>query len=107
MAAGLQRDIGRGALRHATHAAPRHITGAGDCRQCAGFGMRQAGPFVPALADDSAMPDDDTADTGIGCGAVKAALRQLQGARHEGVIGRRKAHAPPPVTISLWAGAAS
>jgi hypothetical protein len=50
--------------------------------------VRQAGFLVPAFADYDAIPDDDASDAGIGHRAVKATLRQLQGTRHEGVIGR-------------------
>src|SRR5581483_11922162 len=50
------------------------------------FGMRLAGPCMPAFADDSAVLHDDAAHTRIGRGGVQAAPRELERARHVGAV---------------------
>ncbi len=80
MAAGFQCDVGRGAFCR--------VAGADYCIQRRRLGVRPAGLLVPALADQAAIAHDDTADTRIGGRGEQAAPRQLQRARHEGVVGR-------------------
>ncbi len=61
------------------------------------FGMLPAGTYVPALADDLAILDDDTADARIGAGREETALGQAQGACHVLMVGgaERRGHQRP------------
>ena len=66
----------------------RRTNGSGRRRlQRMNFGMRLARAQMPALANDDAVANENTANTGIGGGRKKTTLSQLQGARHEFVIG--------------------
>ncbi len=76
VAARLQRDIGGGAMGLVT-----------GCMQGMHFGVRFAGFFVPAFADDPAIANQHTTDAGVGRqGRPQATLGELQGARHHAVI---------------------
>lgn len=55
VAARLQRDIGGGAMGLVT-----------GCMQGMHFGVRFAGFFVPAFADDLAIANQHTTDAGLG-----------------------------------------
>ena len=57
------------------------------CIQRRRLGMRTASLLVPAFADHAAIAHDDAADAGIGGRGEQAVSRQLQRARHEGVVG--------------------
>src|SRR6202035_4762676 len=95
MAAGLERDIrGRTVRRSA-------------CRiECDRFRVRVTGALVPAFRNDLTVAREDTADTRIGMGARKAALRKLQCARHRAAIkGVELArHCAPICARSVWRG---
>jgi len=80
MRAGFERDVHR-------RTACRYTRGF----QCVDFGVRGAGPLVPAFADDSAILDDDASDTRVGAGGEQTARGELQRASHMGVIGDGKA----------------
>ena len=81
---GLERDVGGRAA------------GSRSGRlQCAHLGVRFARALVPALTDRLATTDQDAADAGVGIGRIQATPRQFEGPRHEGVVGRRKAHFLP------------
>ena len=75
MAAGLERHVGRGAARTLARRANRD-----------GLGVRFAGAFVPAFADDFLVARQHRADARIRMRAVQAALRELEGAAHRGFI---------------------
>ena len=83
VAAGFERDIDGGAACLRSGRAQR-----------VGLGMRLAGADMPAFADDGAVPDDDTADAGIGRGGEQAPACQLQRMGHEFMIGGRKHRRP-------------
>ena len=62
------------------------------CMQGMHFGVRFAGFFVPAFADDPAIANQHTTDAGVGRGRPQATLGELQGARHHAVINGGKTH---------------
>src|SRR5690606_679393 len=81
MAAGFQRDIGRGAARGLAGGAKRQH-----------LGMRLPRPYMPAFAHDALALRNDTADAGIGVGGVEAERGEVQRAGHHPVIGGAEAH---------------
>ncbi len=67
------------------------------------FGMRAAGLFVPALADDGLALRDHAADARIGRGAVQTFAGKLERPRHHGAIERRKgAHFLRFLVLTSW-----
>jgi hypothetical protein len=58
----------------------------GGVLQRVDFGVRTAGPLVPALADNGPVPDHDTADARIRVGGEQAPLCESQGVCHEAMI---------------------
>ena len=81
MAAGLQRDVRRGAPRRSA----RRVQG-DDLR------VRLAGALMPAFAHDDAVAHEHATDAGIGRGRVQAALGEVERAGHEFLIGRTSGH---------------
>ena len=81
MAAGLERDVGRGAARAFARGAD------GD-----GLGMRFARALMPAFADDFLVARQHRADARIGMRAVQAAFRELERATHGGFIECAETH---------------
>ena len=59
--------------------------------QCQHFSMRPAGAHVPALADHSARPLDDTAHAWIRIGGKQAAGREFQRPGHMSLVLRLEA----------------
>ncbi len=77
MAAGLERDIGRGPPCRLAGAAKRF-----------GFGMGPSAGLGPAAAHDPSLADQDAADGGIGPAPAQGAARQGEGRAHmPGVVG--------------------
>ena len=88
---GLEGDVGGGAAGG----------GAGG-GQGMHFRMRLAGAHVPAFAQHPGAIGDHAADHGIGLGGEGAALGQLQGAGHVGVVaGSETAHACGRMSIRV------
>ena len=75
MAAGLERHVDRGAARALARGADRNR-----------FGVRFAGTFVPAFADDFLVARHHRAHARIRVRAVQAALRELERAAHRGFV---------------------
>ena len=77
MAAGLERDIGRGPPCRLAGAAKRF-----------GLGMGPSAGLGPAAAHDPSLADQDAADGGIGPAPAQGAARQGEGRAHmPGVVG--------------------
>ena len=75
MAAGLERHVGGGAARAFARGADRDR-----------LGVRFAGAFVPAFADDFLVARQHRAHARIRVRAVQAAFRELERAAHRGFV---------------------